>query len=80
MICFLFLKNVFKLWFKFYYESYFYLPNIKVYHTLIDELVLNHHLKWYFNHFDKFYKKVLNFPRFSMHECNAHIGVLLIYF
>jgi hypothetical protein len=30
-VFFLFLKNVVKLWFKFYYESYFYLPNIEVY-------------------------------------------------
>jgi hypothetical protein len=77
---------VFVLLFKFYYESYFYLPNIevyqmsiKVYNTLLDELVLNHQLEGDFNHFDKFYQKVLNFPGFSMHECNTHIGVLLIY-
>jgi hypothetical protein len=86
MICFCFLKILFVLLFKLYYDSYFYLPNIEVYkrsievyNTLLDELVLNHQLKWDFNHFVKFYQIVLNFPGFSMHECNAHIGVLLIY-
>jgi CRISPR/Cas system CSM-associated protein Csm2 small subunit len=77
---------VFVFLFKLYYESYFYIPNIEVYQrlkevtsTLLDELVLNHQLKWYFNHFDKFYQKVLNFHRFFMHEYNAHIRILLIY-
>ena len=69
----------------FIYEYYFYPPKIEFYqrlfqsfNTQLDELVLNHLLKWNFNHFDKFYKKVFNFPGFYMHECNAHNYVLPI--
>jgi hypothetical protein len=52
--------------------------HVEVYHTLVDELLLFHQLKRNFNHFDKFYLKEQKFPRFSMHECNAHICFLSI--
>jgi hypothetical protein len=53
--------------------------HVGVYRTLVDELLQFHQLKRNFNHFDKFYLKARKFPRFSMHECNAHFGFLFIY-
>jgi hypothetical protein len=52
--------------------------HVEVYRTLVDELLQFHQLKKSFNHFDKFYLKAQKFPRFSMHECNAHICFLPI--
>jgi hypothetical protein len=52
--------------------------HVGVYRTLVDELVQFPQLKRNFNHFDKFYLKARKFPRFSMHECNAHISFLSI--
>jgi hypothetical protein len=46
--------------------------HVEVYRALVDELLQFHQLKRNFNHFDKFYLKAQKFPRFSMHECNAH--------
>jgi hypothetical protein len=52
--------------------------HVEVYRTSVDELLQFHQLKRSFNHFDKFYLKARKFPRFSMHECNAHFCVLSI--
>jgi hypothetical protein len=49
--------------------------HVGVYRTSIDELLQFHQLKRKFNHFDKFYLKAQKFPRFSMHECNAHFVI-----
>jgi hypothetical protein len=77
--------------FKRYYESYFYPPNIevyqrsiKVYNTLLDELVLNHQLKWDFYQFYKVYQKVLNFLGFfharmqCTHRCSTNLWSLIL--
>jgi hypothetical protein len=53
--------------------------HVEVYRTSVDELLLFHQLKRNFNHSDKFYLKAQEFPRFSMHECNAHFCVLSIF-
>jgi hypothetical protein len=53
--------------------------HVEVYRAAVDELLQFHQLKWNFNHLDRFYLKVWKFPRFSMHECNAHIDFLPIY-
>jgi hypothetical protein len=52
--------------------------HVEVYRTSVDELLQFHQLKRCFNHFDKFYLKAQKFPKFSMHECNAHFCVLSI--
>jgi hypothetical protein len=52
--------------------------HVEVYRTSVDELLQFHQLKRSFNHFDKFYLKARKFPRFSMHECNAHFCILSI--
>jgi hypothetical protein len=52
--------------------------HVGVYRTLVDELLQFHQLKRSFNHFDKFYLNAKKFPKFSMHECNAHFCVLSI--
>jgi hypothetical protein len=52
--------------------------HVEVYRTSVDELLQFHQLKRSFNHFDRFYLKAQKFPRFSMHECNAHFCALSI--
>jgi hypothetical protein len=52
--------------------------HVEVYRASVDELLQFHQLKRNFNHFDKFYLKARKFPRFSMHECNAHLCFLSI--
>jgi hypothetical protein len=52
--------------------------HVKVYRALVDDFLRFHQLKWILNHFGKFYLKAQKFSRFSMHECNAHIGFLSI--
>jgi hypothetical protein len=57
----------------------FHKGHIEVYRDSVDELLEFHQLKRNFNHFDKFYLEAQKFPRFSMHECNAHIGLCCLH-
>jgi hypothetical protein len=56
----------------------FHKGHIEVYRDSVDEQLEFHQLKRNFNQFDKFYLEAQKFPRFTIHEYNAHIGFLSI--